>query len=184
MKFTYDWVTRYTDSWKEIFSDLIGKPKMRMLEIGAFEGRSAIWWLDNVLTGDGAILDVVDPWCYSNGPKNFSTFMRNIAESGHAGKVNIFRQPSIDYLCRCPYTYDAVYVDGAHEARLVMLDSGLAWRHLRRGGVMLWDDYHWTNDKGNRYLPPKNAIDSFLELYGDQCEVLHHDYQVAVRKTK
>ena len=32
------------------------------------------------------------------------------------------------------------------------------------------------------YLRPKPAIDRFLEIFGSSLEILHKEYQVAVRK--
>ena len=40
--------------------------------------------------------------------------------------------------------FDLVYIDGSHSAKDVLLDSLLAWRLLRPGGAMIWDDYEWA----------------------------------------
>lgn len=183
MEFTADWTTGYQESWLKIFADFIGKPQVRMLEIGAHEGRSSLWWLENILTGERSVLDIVDPWVYGGGLP-YVRFLGNLAESGHAIRTYIFRQPSIEYLSNCRKWYDAIYVDGNHEGSNVMTDAVLAWERLKRGGIMLFDDYHWTDHKGKRFRPPKPAIDSFLDLFGNRCEVIHHHYQVAIQKTK
>ena len=40
--------------------------------------------------------------------------------------------------------FDLIYIDGSHSAKDVLLDSLLAWRLLRPGGAMVWDDYEWA----------------------------------------
>lgn len=63
MSFTTDWVTQFVPSWtKHVLPVLAGRPGVRWLEVGSFEGRSALWTLDNVLTGPGSEITCVDLW--------------------------------------------------------------------------------------------------------------------------
>ena len=80
-----------------------------------------------------------------------------------------------------PSSMDIVYVDGSHRACDVLMDGVLAWRLLKPGGVMIFDDYLWEPD----FLPsrrPQMAIDLFLEMFVDQYTLLGKHYQVAIRK--
>ena len=47
--FTQDWFTYNTPLWSRLLAPLVGRP-IRALEVGVFEGRSAVWLLDHVLT--------------------------------------------------------------------------------------------------------------------------------------
>ena len=49
-KFTTDWFTNRIPLWEKILAPLKGKQGIHYLEIGVFEGRSAIWMLENILT--------------------------------------------------------------------------------------------------------------------------------------
>jgi predicted O-methyltransferase YrrM len=77
--------------------------------------------------------------------------------------------------------YDFIYVDGSHVVSDVLEDAVLAFRLLKSGGIMIFDDYEWDwfNDE---YLVPKMAIDAFLRIYARKCELLHKGYQVILRK--
>ena len=76
--------------------------------------------------------------------------------------------------------FDVIYIDGDHEARIVLEDSVLAWRLLRVGAVIVWDDYRWTTTNAN-VIPPQPAIDAFLSMYA-KAEVVHREWQVIAVK--
>ena len=57
----------------------------------------------------------------------------------------------------------------------------LAWRLLKPGGILIFDDYLWEPNRPPARRP-QLAIDIFRETMVDALEVLHEDYQVIVRK--
>ena len=61
-RFTFDWVSPHAEEWKNDLAYLAGRPNIRGLEIGCFEGQSACWWLDNILTDTTSRLTCVDPF--------------------------------------------------------------------------------------------------------------------------
>lgn len=70
--------------------------------------------------------------------------------------------------------FDLVYIDGSHEAPDVLADAVLAFRLLRTGGVMIFDDYLWAEALPGGVDPircPKPAIDAFLNLYCRKMEL-------------
>jgi hypothetical protein len=48
--YTDDYTTRNIESWRDMLYSLAGKPNILALEVGTFEGRSAVWLLENILT--------------------------------------------------------------------------------------------------------------------------------------
>jgi Methyltransferase domain len=77
--------------------------------------------------------------------------------------------------------YDFVYIDGSHRAVDVLEDAVLAWRLIKQGGILTFDDYRWEGafDYTNC---PKIAIDAFLEIYSGQFTFIREDYQVTIKK--
>jgi hypothetical protein len=57
--FTVDWFSHNVPRWTEQLGAFAGRPDLRFLEIGSFEGRSAVWLLEHVLTHETARL--LDP---------------------------------------------------------------------------------------------------------------------------
>src|SRR5262249_47345915 len=79
------------------------------------------------------------------------------------------------------YSFDFVYVDGSHRSPDVLEDAVLAFRLIKSGGVMIFDDYEWETYRGT-LDNPRAGIDSFLEMFTDQHSVISKGYQVAIRK--
>ena len=190
--FTNDWfsedngepVVREFDKFLSCYKD---KP-CKFLEIGSYEGMSAIWMLDNVLTHQDSRLWCIDAWAEWTGDA-FSTFVNNIKLSGHKDKVEIIKGDSIDYVGKFPRDYfDFIYVDGNHDERAVLQDMLLSFRVLKSGGIMALDDYllciRYPESEGslaNKGLT-KIAIDYFIGLFYDELTIIHKDYQLWIRK--
>ena len=178
-EFTNDWFSGLTGPWLEHVVPRLPRP-FSWLEIGSHEGMSACWLLDNVVQ-PGDTLTCVDVWAGAfNGVKGEGAEAR--FDANVAGRVEKHKCRSHEFLARAVAAgrlFDGVYIDGDHHAHVVIEDSVLAWRVLRPGGVLVWDDYRWTRDG---VVPPGPAIDAFVALYGERVEVLHRDWQVIVVK--
>ena len=150
-----------------------------MLEIGSFEGGSAVWFLCNILSHPTARLVCIDPFF---DPRREIRFEHNVLLTGARDKVCKLRgvseliAPGLE-----TESFDLIYVDGAHRAPNVMLDAMVSWELLRPGGVLVFDDYEWKPRRpaGHR---PQLAIELFLKSHAGKYCLVHKGYQVAVRK--
>lgn len=177
--FTADWFGGNIPVWQIHLGYLADKAGIRLLEIGCYEGRATVWLLGNILTHPSARIDCVDPFLVAETEPRFD---HNIKTALGQQKVRKLKGYSHEVLRTLQLeTYDMVYVDGSHSAHNVLEDAVLAYRLLKPGGTMIFDDYDWYafNDP---LLQPKIAIDAFLQVYGRQVDLLHHGYQVIVRK--
>lgn len=163
------------------------QPKVRYLEIGVFEGRSLLWMLDNVLTGDGASAVAVDLF----DPRYERTFLENLKISGKSDRVRILKGRSDSVLHALPMrSFDIVFIDGSHAARDVLTDAVQGWLLLADGGLMILDDYGNEKprdefaplDRVPDELKPRVAIDAFLTAFRGELDVVQRDFQVVVRK--
>jgi hypothetical protein len=193
-EFTTDWVTPYRGLWTDQLKHLKEKPDIRALEIGSFEGRSAIWFLENILIHPTSSITCVDIFDEKYGYED--KFDRNIEASGFASKVKKIKGSSQKVLRELEWnSYDFIYIDGSHVAKDVLLDAVLSWDLLKVGGIIIFDDYQWKVDRyqffkfrlsaKSRLAPwrrPKIAIDAFLEVFQPYVELRHKEYQVVVRK--
>jgi hypothetical protein len=57
--FTVDWFSNNNERWKKYFKKLRTVP-IQALEIGSFEGKSAIWALDNILIHPDSYITCID----------------------------------------------------------------------------------------------------------------------------
>ena len=180
-RFTEDWFTQNIPVWHWMFQRFKGRENLRYLEIGVFEGRSALWMLENVLTHPTAKLTAVDIFFDDLEER----FRENLKKSGSQGKVNILKGTSQERLRQLPQdSFDIIYIDGSHHAKHVFLDAALSWDLLKDGGLLIFDDYELAPRKVPADLRPKLPIDAFLMAFGEELELVHKGWQVAVRKTK
>lgn len=174
-QFSDDWVTRWHDKWTKLTAEFAGRP-VRFLEIGSHEGRSACWWLDNVLTHPGASLVCVDPWTVL--PQREALFDRNTADrADQVTKIKATSAVALPGMAR--RSIDLAYIDGSHEAADVMLDALLVLPLMKIGGVMLFDDYEWVDT--HRHVMPKVAIDALEAMSGWRLGLIEKYWQAAYR---
>jgi predicted O-methyltransferase YrrM len=174
-----------SERWTRWLGHLFGKP-LSFLEIGSYEGESARWFLDKLLTHSDSRLLCVDTWQAGEGlpfvaDDSLLTKFLNTVEPWK-DKCGIMRGKSQDVLPKLPLeSYDIIYVDASHTACNVLADSVLAWRLCKMGGIVLWDDYLWEawNDPIRQ---PKMAIDAFLACYGGKYELIEREWQVCCKK--
>ncbi|MBD0390730.1 MAG: class I SAM-dependent methyltransferase, partial [Nostoc sp. C3-bin3] len=180
--------------WEKYLSHFANTPKIQALEIGSYEGNSACWLLDNVLTHESARLTCIDT--FSDWYNNIFDF--NIARSGASGKVKKIKGVSQEVLRLLPInSYNLVYIDGSHLASDVLEDAVLSWRLVKTGGIIIFDDYDLVYLRvfscgykdgvmnGYSYKSSLNAnvgIDAFLKIFEDKIKILHKDHQVIVEK--
>ncbi len=194
---------KYTENWfadfPQGFFDERTNPKdeLHFLEIGSYEGKSTVWFLDNLLHHAKSTITCIDPWLpYTQvdnkkvefdlkGIKN--NFLHNIKMSGQADKV-IVKEGLSGELLLDPHVrskkYDLIFIDGNHTAKFVLEDAVLSWGLLKMGGIMVFDDYLWMVEHSRKRLRPKMAIDSFCDCYGDYLKVIHQEYRLALKKIK
>jgi predicted O-methyltransferase YrrM len=176
--FTTDWFTQNIPIWKEHLAQFVNKPNLKFLEIGSFEGRSAIWLLENVLTHPTSNLTCIDHWVRE---MIFRRFRNNIKK--YLEKTNIVHDYSSNALRKYEPvpTFDFIYIDGGHSAPCVIEDMILSFPLLKPGGVFILDDYKWRTDLAEDERP-ELAVDSFIKIYTKKIDVLHKGYQIIIKK--
>jgi predicted O-methyltransferase YrrM len=166
----------HADTWSKYLAEFAGHPGVTFLEVGSFEGRSACWLLENVLTHPSSRLICVDVF----EPEYVAKFDRNIARTGARERVVKKKGRSQNVLRRLPLdSFEAIYLDASSNPSDQLQDCVLAWPLLKDRGVLIVDDYG-----GGRSWEPgvSQAVDAFLHCFWGECHILHSDFQLMVRK--
>lgn len=198
--FLTDWFSRNTDIWNTHLAKFQGLPHQHFLEVGSWDGRSACWLLQNILTGEGSTLTCIDlfPMINREQIEQYSSdwnlpspqpdsidieerFDENIRTIGATSRVIKRKGFSWDILGKLTAeSYHCIYIDGSHRAHHALQDGVLSWPLLREGGILIFDDYELPALYGVGY--PKPGIDAFLTIFGEFCTLLHRGFQVILRK--
>jgi predicted O-methyltransferase YrrM len=184
--FSADWTSWHFPNWMKWFAPYRTR-STRVLEIGSWEGRSALFFLNFL---PHAALVCIDTFAGGEEHQGAVDLLPQIEKrfdantAAFTGRVEKIKAQSINALAALGLAqrrFDIAYIDGSHRAADVYVDAVLTWPLMVPGGLILFDDYQWAeapDPLGN----PKAGIDSFLAAHEAQYRVIHHEYQVAVLK--
>ena len=195
----FDWWTKdHLRNYRKIQNLFEGQDNLCFLEIGIFEGRSTIWFLENVLTGENCHYICLDPDPTKNMRHNFREYNR--CSTLKKSPIKFHKRHSEEFLpeliaARCRY-FDFIYLDGDHNAQGVLRDAVYAWELLKVGGVLLFDDYemqatdpwHYVSHSEFSKYPrvnfthPRIAVDAFLNIYRGTYKIIVNNFQVGIQK--
>lgn len=193
----YDFSTTWFDkavrnAWDQLIPQI--KPT-KVLEIGSYEGASACYLISNIAQHAALELHCVDSW--EGGVEHqkggaAESDMKSVEGRFHYNvqlaidsvpnpvELVVHKELSDVALARLLGAgkrnyFDFIYIDGSHQAPDVLTDAVLAFRLLRTGGALAFDDYLWSEKgpQGNDLLRcPKPAIDAFVNLNFGRAKVI------------
>jgi predicted O-methyltransferase YrrM len=189
-EFLTDWTSGNFTAWRRMLSPLRDEP-LRILEIGSWEGRSALFFLKfferstivciDTFEGTQEEAEVYRPLAPLMRDVE-GRFDRNLAAFGARVEKRKSRSgAALAQLKREQRRFDLAYIDGGHRRDEVMADSLGVWQLLEPRGIIIWDDYEW-----GAKMPPEErpgpAIDAFLRDHHSQYRLLAKTYQLAIER--
>ena len=190
-QYTKDWFSWSPGVWEQLIPHL--PARKNFLEIGSFEGRSAVWIVQYMME-DGGELICVDTW--EGGAEHVNGEMSG-AEDRFKHNIDLIignfvdrdvqpiKSTSVDALGNLisyKKQFDFIYIDGSHLAKDVLTDACMAWPLLKSKGFMVFDDYLWKPQGFTLLQRPKVAVDTFVNMFEDEVTITHSGYQLIVRK--
>lgn len=179
-------VFRLANNWFS-FIPVQNDTPTRYAEIGAHSGLNLISVAKTYGNHPDSKLVAIDPWIdYDEYPEYkgkqdtiYEDFCSNIEAAGVSNKIEVRRGFSHNVLPTLEdNSLDIIFIDGNHEPEFVLEDAVLAFRKIRIGGYLIFDDYGW----GGPDLT-KRGIDAFLGGYHKRIHILGmRDSQVFVRR--
>jgi methyltransferase family protein/glycosyl transferase family 2 len=186
---TTDWTTPSLPPWYAVLGPRRDEP-LDILEIGSWEGRSAIFFLRFFWHSRLTCVDTFmgsaehqqrEDWAREL-PYVEERFRANVAEFGD--RVRVVKASSAEALPRLRdegATYDLVFVDGDHASDAVLHDAELSWSLVGPGGVIVFDDYDWVFHE-DPSLTPRAGVDEFLARHPGEYRELHRGYQLFIQR--
>jgi predicted O-methyltransferase YrrM len=190
-EFTNDWFDHGArGAWDQLVPKI--NPS-KILEVGSYEGASACYLIDTMAADHDVEIHCVDTWLGSqerqHDPKEMPhverRFLANtqlaIGKAKHKVDLHVHKGTSAAELPRLLASgmqgyFDFVYIDGSHQAPDVLLDAVLGFEMLRKGGLLVFDDYLWQEQMpwgADPIRSPKIAIDAFTTIYCRKGKVIN-----------
>jgi predicted O-methyltransferase YrrM len=197
LKFTNGW---FDSAGRQTWDQMIPKLRpQRILEVGSFEGASTCYLIQK-LSDRPLELHCIDTW--EGGTEHISEDSNakhdmSIVKQTFDENMEIVKNPNLDLYIHQGYShielakllvdgyidyFDFIYIDGSHESPDVLCDAVMAFKLLKLGGVMVFDDYLWHYDDRDLYRCPKMAIDSFATIYWRKLEITTSLSQLIIQK--
>lgn len=180
--FSEDWSSPYFPLWMKVLASAREQP-LDVLEIGSFEGRSAIFWLEYLKNCKVTCIDHFATTKKRNGAEMERRFDLNTAT--YAGRITKIKASSVGALAALiedRKAFDLIYIDGCHHRDAVFVDAALSWQLVKLNGFIIFDDYAHELER-NSAERPKDAIDCFLEWHRDEYTEIARGYQIIIQKT-
>lgn len=177
-EFVHDMTQAFRDTAPRVFAEFIGQP-VKMLEIGVYDGRSACYALDNILTHPASVYNGIDlikghEEAHMRARQNLKPFGDKVVLTVGDSKQIVPRLES------CGLKYEMIYIDGCHTVEGCYADMKNCWRILKTSGVMLVDDY--LHPDYNLKAAVEKFMGSFPLSFAPMFNCIHQDYQIAFRK--
>jgi len=145
--------------------------QINLLEIGSFEGRSSLFFLNyfkNKASIKNIYLTCVDTWGGSNELLHKKIDF-NVVEKNFDKNIGNFNQNIKKHKCtsyeffksKNPQKYDLIFIDGSHEFEDVLADAEASFKHIKKNGFIIFDDFNWFYYKDEKQNPA-HAINVFL----------------------
>lgn len=185
-EFSQHWTSHLRELCELVYGDTRTEVR-RILEIGAYEGRSTVFL---AIFFPNAEIDTIDTFAGSDehGDAGAAGALERCFDANTASLgVRIEKRAGsslsrlTELLPEREGSFDLAYIDGSHHADDVYVDSVLCWRLVRPGGHIVWDDYAW-NGYARDAANPKFAIDRFLDVHEGEFDVEFAAAKVCVRK--
>jgi predicted O-methyltransferase YrrM len=195
-RFDYpDWSSVHHTHWKTILDKHLDlESPLRMIEVGCFEGRSTMWFAGYLCHNPLSRLVCIDTW--QGGEeierlklpfdmlKVFDNFCKNVINHDQSVKIFTHKGSSESHLSSLLYkgyqSYDFIYLDASHTRRDTLVDLTLSLLLVKKGGVIIIDDYNNNMATKDPALRPRTAVDFIVETFDSEVEFYKTPEQQAV----
>ena len=148
--FSEDWFSSNIPLWDyNIKKEFSKNSKLKYLEIGTFEGKSAIYICENFENIEVTCVDPFDKYetieslvKKQDMKKIYDTFQSNIKV--FKNRITHYKISSNEFFKKSNELFDIIYIDGSHYYIDVENDFKNSLNCLNKGGIIIFDDFLWN----------------------------------------
>ena len=184
-----DWFTTKISILMHYLKQYKFDTEINVLEIGSFEGRSAIFFVNYF---NNINLICVDTWEKSNEESdkemqkniNFKLVEKNFDNNmkSYSSNIKKYKGTSKAFFKNNNFkNLDFIFIDGSHKYEDVINDATSSFKLLKIGGFILFDDLNWFYYKDLKENPAY-AINKFLKTFQNEIEIVFVSKQLLIKK--
>lgn len=187
LNYNNDWFSNNITTWVKIFNkEKIEHYNLNILEIGSYEGLSAVFFLNYfknckltcVETFEGS--DEHSKINFKKVEENFSHNLEPYKDRFYLAKgtSNLFFENKNKINSEL---FDIIYIDGSHHYDDVLSDAQNSYNHIKQGGIIIFDDFLKRYYKKKDH-DPITAILKFIKKNKNDIDVMNVNYQIIIKK--
>ena len=163
----------------QLLSNYMDKSMLHnILDICSFEGIATAYFADNFLDNENSTLTCVHGYLnidhdikyLQNGEE--LNFDFNISNCKNSNRIIVKKITLDSFFETNSKTYNLIYIDGSRESEFIKRDIEKSFEFLENNGII------WINN----YYYGKEIYDTVLETYQGQYDIIHNQYQLAIKK--
>lgn len=199
-KFSYkDWTAVHKKDWESLLvsSGLLEEKDKVIIEVGCFEGRSTVWFAERLLNTPASRYFCIDNWSGGeeidrlnlgyNMQEVYQNFCYNISllKNKHQLTYQISEsEKALAQLCSIYYRQaDFIYLDGSHTQRDTLVDLTLSLTMLKKGGILIVDDYTNKMHTNDMHLRPQKAVDFVVSSLKNEISMFQTaEFQAVIKR--
>lgn len=175
--FTTDWAAPVRNIWPLKVFPLLPQGPLTWLELGSFEGRSALWLVEKRLYHPEDRIYCVDKWDLLFPPSPIAGYdYETVFDENVANVPQIIKRKGASHEVLPTFglnKFHGCYIDASHEKDDVLSDARMVLPLMLHGGVIIFDDYEWPIGDG-----VKQAVQILFQEWKDIAKIVHVGYQV------
>ena len=175
-----DWLSVNYDVWKKYLSNFT---KINYLEIGSFEGRSAVFVGELSNTKKITCVDTFEGSDEHN-EINFQKVYENCSNNLNQLKninTSLIKSTSDNFFSQNQLNFNVIYIDGSHFCEDVKRDFVNSYNCLEKNGILICDDFLWSYYKSLKDNPIAAILDCY-QNYKKNLKVEFLNYQIIFKK--
>jgi GR25 family glycosyltransferase involved in LPS biosynthesis/cephalosporin hydroxylase len=184
-KYTNNWFDRNINLSMKLIKQLTNNGPVTILEVGTYEGKSAIWMLENLCSHPDAKFVSIDSYSQDDltvKPDTYVNFCHNIKlikEPSKFSQIVGNSQDIMPTLIEKNEKYDIIYIDTTCDMEKVLIDITNAYKLLTEHGIILINNVGFDDSKNTEVA---GAIRIFLMKNPKACKIILKEFQWMLQK--
>ncbi len=180
-----DWFSNNITTWVAIFKKYkLIDIKLKILEIGSYEGCSAVFFLNYFKNSEITCIETFKG-SDEHSKIDFITTKKNFLENTKKfqKRITLYEDTSENFfnLKNIKKKYDLIYIDGSHHYDDVIRDANNSFNALNKNGIIIFDDFLKKYYK-DLTKDPILAVLNFINQNKKNIKIINVGYQIIIQK--